>query len=283
MKPQAESTARTYRYCLDRLYRWSHVIDYTGWDNDALETEVLGFLGCFKRDGKSLATVLQHVSALSWLLGPERIRTAKVRDYLAQYAYDNGRPPKRAKAVGIDELIAMVQATPWQRDKTILTLGWAGALRASEIVSIRRSDLTEVADGFELQIRRSKTDQRGKGKIVALPLYHLSYAVICPTRNLKLYLLRQADLFEAHAADDLILPFTTRTISRVIEKAAILARLPEHYSSHSLRRGLATTAARHGIDDRIIMKHGRWLTREVFDQYVEEGTLWQKTALDFLR
>lgn len=283
MKPHTNSTTKTYGYCLERWHQWTRSHEYTEWDDEELEHEVTCFIKCFKTDGKSLATALQHISALSWALGAERVRTPKVREQLAQYAYENGKPPKRAKAVGIDELLAMVQATPWQRDKTILTLGWAGALRASEIVQIRRSDLNEVNEGFELQIRRSKTDQRGKGKVVALPLYHLSYAVICPTRNLKSYLLRQADLFEKLTSDDLIFPITTRTVSRMIEKAGKLAALPERYSSHSLRRGLATTAARHGIDDRTIMKHGRWLTREVFDQYVEEGTLWQKTALDFLR
>jgi len=283
MKPHSDSTTRTYSYCLERWYKWSHSDDNTHWNHGELEDHIGGFVSSMGNRKISVATISQHICALCWLFGSDRVRTPTIREQLSRYAYQNGRPANKAKAIGIEELKALVNATRSQRNKALLSIGWAGALRASEIVAIRRSDLSEATDGFELQIRRSKTDQRGKGKIIPLPYYHLGHADICPARNLETYLLRQADLIEEPPAEDRIFPVCTKTITRIICRASYLAKLPASYSSHSLRRGLATTAARNGVDDRTIMRHGRWRSRDVVDGYVEEGTLWSKTALDFLR
>jgi hypothetical protein len=40
----------------------------------------------------------------------------------------------------------------------LLALGFTGAFRRSELVALRVEDLTEVADGYRVAIRRSKTD-----------------------------------------------------------------------------------------------------------------------------
>jgi integrase len=56
-----------------------------------------------------------------------------------------------------------------KRDRALLSLGFAAALRRSELVALKVGDLVEVADGFRLTVRKSKTDQEGEGAEVAIP------------------------------------------------------------------------------------------------------------------
>jgi len=50
------------------------------------------------------------------------------------------------------------------RDRALSAFGFASAMRRSELVALRVEDLTEVPDGYRVLIRRSKTDQTGRGR-----------------------------------------------------------------------------------------------------------------------
>ena len=56
-----------------------------------------------------------------------------------------------------------------RRDRALLALGFAGALRRSELVAVQVADLTDTERGMDLRIRRSKGDQEGKGVVLAIP------------------------------------------------------------------------------------------------------------------
>lgn len=60
------------------------------------------------------------------------------------------------------------------RDAAVLAVGFAGALRRSEICGLRLEDVEflarpDEAGGMFLHVRRSKTDQFGKGQSIAIP------------------------------------------------------------------------------------------------------------------
>ena len=44
----------------------------------------------------------------------------------------------------------------------------AGAFRRSELVSLAVRDLVRMPDGLQVTIRRSKTDQEGRGQVIAI-------------------------------------------------------------------------------------------------------------------
>ncbi len=69
------------------------------------------------------------------------------------------------------------------RDRALLTLGFAGAFRRSELVALNAADVVFVAEGLEALVRRSKTDQEGAGltKVVAPG----SDTATCPVRALS--------------------------------------------------------------------------------------------------
>jgi hypothetical protein len=62
-------------------------------------------------------------------------------------------------------------------------IGYAGALRRSEIVAIEREHLTFGTDGVRLLIPQSKTDAEGQGAEVGIPYGEKKET--CPVRALQ--------------------------------------------------------------------------------------------------
>jgi site-specific recombinase XerD len=49
------------------------------------------------------------------------------------------------------------------RDQALLVIGFAGGFRRSELAALDMEDIAETGDGLVLALRRSKTDQEGRG------------------------------------------------------------------------------------------------------------------------
>jgi integrase len=79
------------------------------------------------------------------------------------------------------QLVASCDASQrGRRDRALLLFGFAGALRRSELVSLRVEDVAVVADGLRLRLVRGKTDQVGQGAEIGLP--RGKHAETCPLR-----------------------------------------------------------------------------------------------------
>lgn len=67
----------------------------------------------------------------------------------------------------MEELRAVIEALPaglrGVRDRAVLLLAFAGALRRSEVVGLDVDDIEEVPEVLRVMIRRSKTDQEAGG------------------------------------------------------------------------------------------------------------------------
>jgi hypothetical protein len=48
-------------------------------------------------------------------------------------------------------------------------MGFAGALRRSELVGLDATDVSETAEGLVVTIRRSKTDPEAAGRTIGVP------------------------------------------------------------------------------------------------------------------
>lgn len=59
-------------------------------------------------------------------------------------------------------------------------VGFAGALRRSELVAVEVGDVAPVAEGLILTKRRSKTDQEAAGDLLGIP--YGSNPSTCPVR-----------------------------------------------------------------------------------------------------
>ena len=55
------------------------------------------------------------------------------------------------------------------RDRALFLLGFAGAMRRSELVGLDVGHVTWTTDGLQLLTERSKTDAEGEGAEIAIP------------------------------------------------------------------------------------------------------------------
>lgn len=85
----------------------------------------------------------------------------------------HGKRQKRVAAITAEELkklIAPLGDSPKDlRDKALLLIGFAGAFRRSELVSIDVDHIDWLADLIIITLPHSKTDQAGKGRTVIIP------------------------------------------------------------------------------------------------------------------
>jgi integrase len=68
--------------------------------------------------------------------------------------------------------------------RALVLLGFAAALRRSELVALAVEDLVFEPEGVTLRLRRSKTNQVGAEEVV--PVLYGSDPMICPVRTLRL-------------------------------------------------------------------------------------------------
>ena len=165
-----------------------------------------------------------------------------------------GSAPRRVDALREYHIEAMLQSCPstpiGRRDAAIIAVGFAGALRRSEICALEVEDVEFLDDDGQmwLTIRQSKTDQQGRGQRVAVQ----DGDGIQPIRRLKRYLgsagIAEGPLFQTmrrgghlrgramHHSD----------IPRILKHyAALIGLNPRDIAGHSLRAGFVTSAAVH--------------------------------------
>ncbi|XP_075129576.1 uncharacterized protein LOC142203043 [Leptodactylus fuscus] len=163
--------------------------------------------------------------------------------------------------------------------KLAFSLAFFAALRIGELVSpsvsrpggLLSEDIELFTDGLEFRIRRSKTDQAGKGAKVIL--FGIPECIMCPVRCLRDYLpsVRMSGIpLLRHATGDNLSRFQFVAVFRKCVVAS--GREPKEFGSHSFRIGAATEAARHGLGEDVVRKIGRWESIR-FRSYLRPGWL----------
>ena len=169
------------------------------------------------------------------------------------------------------------------RDRALLLVGFAGAMRRSELVGLDARDAMFGADGLTLQIRRGKTDQEGEGRKVGVP--YGSRPQTCPVRALQAWLaasgVAEGPLLRSVSRHGKVQPgrLSDKAVALVVKRAAQAAGLdPALYAGHSLRAGLATSAAAAGASERSIMAQTGHKSVTVARRYIRDGSLFRENA-----
>ena len=189
--------------------------------------------------------------------------------------------PRQKAPLLVEDLRAVAAALPSTlrgiRDRAILVLGWAMGARRSEVVALDAADLRLTAEGFEVTIRRSKTDQEGEGHKLGVPFG--STPATCPVRTVLAWRtaagIEAGPLFRSFKnGRPTSRPLDGRDLARLVKAAAEGAGLAAaDLAGHSLRAGLITQAARQGKAERDIMRHTGHRSAATLRRYIRAAEL----------
>jgi site-specific recombinase XerD len=166
-----------------------------------------------------------------------------------------------------------------QRDRALVLLGFAAALRRSELVALDVEDLRfDVERGLTVRIRKSKTDQQQAGALVAVP-YARARDFLCAVKELRAWLeaagIHRGPVFRRMRRGDTVTDerLSDQSVALILKRRARAAGLPpERLSGHSLRAGYATAAAAAGIEERRIANVTRHKNLPVLRRYIRAAT-----------
>jgi len=193
-----------------------------------------------------------------------------------------------AKAPALtSDIKAMVSILPSTllgiRDRSLLLIGFAGGFRRSELVALDVADLEFNREGLVIYLRHSKTDQEGHGRRVAIP--YGSNCDTCPVRSLQLWLeqsgIKSGPVFRSvnRHGNPQEGRLSDKAVALVVKRCAEAAGLDSSkYSGHSLRAGLATSAAMNGASERAIMNQTGHRSQAMVRRYIREGNLFNNNA-----
>ncbi|MDZ7931918.1 MAG: site-specific integrase [Rhodococcus sp. (in: high G+C Gram-positive bacteria)] len=232
--------------------------------------------------------------------------TATLSGIRREYAAAGDRPRTPRDPLLVEDVKLLVQTAREQcrgwadevlerRDSAILLLGFAGAFRRSELSGLLCGDVTEHRhDGLHIRLRKSKTDQEGRGAVKALP-YTESHDTCPPCAYVRwvqvvaafdvggrpsvIRLLRKRERFDAHVCRGGAPRTAARApLLRAVAKNGNLGSTPlsgaaihqtirrraEHagydpasltkLGGHSLRAGFVTQGTRNGADGSAIAR-----------------------------
>lgn len=261
---KAANTVRAY------LSDWR---DFGGWCVEvgarALPADpatVAAYCGAIAKDGLAASTISRRLTAIG-----ERHKIAGadnptshplVKATLAGIARSIGAASNKKAALTAELLARILRKIPEDdleglRDRALILTGFAAALRRSELVDLNVNDIARHPKGLVITIRKSKTDQEGRGLLKAIPHGRKLRVVEAIDSWLIASRIVEGAVFRSFDQGQL----STRRLSegqvaRVIKKRVAAIGLDARlFAGHSLRSGYITTAADHGAALASIAKH----------------------------
>lgn len=198
---------------------------------------------------------------------------------------------KQATAILRDDLFAMLDQLGHQRpkdirDRALLLLGFATAMRRSELAALNIEDIEFITRGMMVTLCRSKTDQEGQGRKIAVPFGRTRY---CPVTAIKAWLellgRTSGALFVCINKHGHILErrVSGEAVSLVVKSSIANAGYdPKPFSGHSLRAGFATSAAQAGASTYKIKQTTGHRSDSSLSRYIRDTDLFMDAAISRL-
>ena len=291
----SEGTRRVYRIKLGLFASWCSA---RGVSPLPASTEtILAYVADLAQRGVSVSTMTQVLAAISAAHRAAQVPSPTSDFYVQQavrgYRREHGVAPRRATAATGEIVKRMIRALLREddnlrnlRDATLLSVGFAGAFRRSELVALDLDCLSwDERDGREValvQIRRSKTDPEGHGMTKAI--FATDDPVTSPTLLLRRWLdaaaISDGPIFRRIRKGGHIekLRLDGQSVGLAIQRAAVAAGLGMELTAHSLRSGFITSAIRRGLTERAVMHQTGHKTTAVMRGYYERESAIEDNA-----
>ncbi len=254
---KSSSTRRAYKA------DWA---DFTTWCDRAGEmalpatpVSVAKYIAQLADGGRKVATIERRIAAIRSVhkaAGHEPPTNAEgVKAVMRGIRRTKGeRQTKKAPATAdlIAQLLGLFPAKlAGIRDRAIVLICFAAALRRSELVDLKVNDVDWRLKGIVLHIGRSKTDQEGHGASIPVPKGSKLQPVAALSAWLEASGITEGSIFrevDRHGRlGDRAL--SGRSVARIVKRAIKALGLDEKlYSGHSMRAGFVTTSLENGQD-----------------------------------
>lgn len=175
-----------------------------------------------------------------------------------------------------------------KRDKALLLIGFAAARRRSELAAITFEDISFKDDrGVIILIRKSKTDQEGRGVEKAIKLGRVPST--CPVRALREWLeaskIASGPIFVGIMKGGKLRekPMSGQAVANIVKQRCGEVGLDsELFSGHSMRRGFVTQGMQNGVSERTLANMTDHKSLEVLRGYGDSANVWQDNGSDAL-
>ena len=251
---QASATKRAYASDLRHFLAHGGAIPCT-------PKRLAKYLAESANDGLAVATLERRITAIHKAHVDQKLASPAhseiVRQVMQGIRRTLGVKQRQVKPLMTADLLAALEIVKKNhmpiraaRDTALLLIGFASAMRRSELVGVCMEHLAFSATGVEIELPVSKTDQERRGRIVFIPRARGSH---CPVTAL-MYWLKTADIKTGHVFrsvnryDGIAKQGLTPQSVALIVKAVVAQTGADvqNISGHSLRAGYCTSAAERG-------------------------------------
>jgi integrase len=230
------------------------------------------------------STALRHVSAIMHYHRAANLPVPpreKVQGLLTDVRRDRGERYEGKRALTPKDLARLCSAcdgatNAGARDRALLVLGFATSMRRSELSALDLSDITFESKGVAVLVRRSKTDQAARGRLIAV--WPGANPATDPIELLRAWISRRGswagplfsriDGFGQIHHDRIGGSAINTLLKRNLKRVGLD---PKPYGAHSLRAGAVTAAAELGRSDQEIMALSGHRTANIMRQYVRRA------------
>ena len=277
----AKNTRRAYRSDLNHFLAWGGALPSTP---EQIATYLAAHAGTHKAATlKRRVVSIRLAHTAKGLANP--CASELVRVTLRGIWRVHGMAQAQATPAVREDILAMVRGLigiKGSRDRALLLVGFAGAFRRSELVALNLGDLEFVDRGLIVHLRRSKTDQEGVGRKVGIPF---ARGKVCAVQSVKDWLaasgITEGPLFRSINRHGQVgsSRLSGHAVAQIVKTHAAAAGLDaDHYSGHSLRAGLITSAAMLGCSIWKIKAQSGHRTDAMVSRYVRDADLFTDNA-----
>jgi site-specific recombinase XerD len=291
---KSENTKKAYRSDWRQFEEWAaeHQVEQLPAKPEAVAAYVV-HLAEQGRKPASIERALVAISQAHKLAGfyPSPTSSAAVLETFKGIRRQMKTAQRQAAPLLVEHLRRIVEVLPdnlaGTRDRALLLLGFAGGFRRSELVGLDVEHIASVPEGIVVTLTRSKTDQEGQGR--KLGIRFGNNPDTCPVRALRAWL-EEASIDSGPLFRSVSRHGTTgsrrlsgKSVAFIVKRSVEIAGYdPKEFSGHSLRAGLATSAARAGKSERVIMATTGHRSEKMVRRYIRDGNLFGDCASEGL-